>query len=449
MIAGWIVCVALLVLGRALGATFLIGLFGSFAFGATAVAATTPAYAAMTALLLLSIAADRKSWNDIGAVFKEQPIAYLVCFLSIYAIGSAYFMPKLFANDVEVFVPHDGVLVKTPLGPVSGNFNQSAYILFNSLAFFAIAILLRQGRVTDLRRAYLVWAFINASLGLIDVLSKIAGLGDVLSPIRTASYVMLSGDVAGGFFRIVGGFPEASAYASAGSLPSLAFAFTDWQLNQSRSSLVVAIVLTALLITSTSSTAYGGLGLSVAFYGLAVGVNFLRGRIFTHHVALLLFLWTALTILLALCLYDEHLIDPLVDMLANATINKSTSFSAIERGTWNKLSLSNFVETYGVGVGLGSTRSSSWPISVLAQLGVVGAVIFGIAISLFALSLLRSKQGKLRSLAASASAAALAGSAAGFFGGNGADPGMIFFIALAIVSATFARSTARSVVTDS
>jgi hypothetical protein len=331
-------------------------------------------------------------------------------------------------------------LIIVPLGPVSSNFNQSVYFLFDGLAFFMIAIVLAQGRVTDLRRAFLVWASINASLGLIDILAKIAGLGDVLSPIRTASYVMLSDDVAGGFFRVVGGFPEASAYASAGALPSLGFAFTDWQLNNSRFSLALVIVLGTLLILSTSSTAYAGLGLLVFVYGLAVGFNFLRGRIFTHHVVLLVFLWTASTVLLALYLYDEHFMDPMVNMLANATINKGMSSSAIERGSWNARSLSNFIETYGIGVGLGSTRSSSWPISVLAQLGIVGAVGFGIAIAILALSLVRSKQGELRSLAASASAAALAGSAAGIFGGNGADPGMIFFIALAIASASFAST---------
>lgn len=110
--------------------------------------------------------------------------------------------------------------------------------------------------------------------------------------------------------------------------------------------------------------------------------------------------------------YDEHLMDPMVNMIASATINKSTSESAIERGVWSARSIGNFIETYGMGVGLGSTRSSSWPISVLVQLGIVGAAGFGIAIATLAESLVRPRHGQLRSLAASASAVALAGLAA-------------------------------------
>ena len=72
---------------------------------------------------------------------------------------------------------------------------------------------------------------------------------------------MLSHQVVGGFFRIMGGFPEASGYAVGGALPSLAFAFVDWRSTRSPFSLTLVVILSTLLVFSTSSTAYGGLGL--------------------------------------------------------------------------------------------------------------------------------------------------------------------------------------------
>ena len=97
---------------------------------------------------------------------------------------------------------------------------------------------------------------------------------------------------------------------------------------------------------------------------------------------------------------------PIVDVILEFTISKPNSESAIERGMWNAQSIQNFFDTFGLGVGLGSTRSSSWPISVLAQLGAIGGI--GILITVIALArcVLHQPQSALGALAKSASAAA-------------------------------------------
>jgi hypothetical protein len=106
---------------------------------------------------------------------------------------------------------------------------------------------------------------------------------------------------------------------------------------------------------------------------------------------------------------------------------------------WNAQSIQNFLDTFGVGVGLGSTRSSSWPISVIAQLGVIGGVAFAIAVGALAMGLLRWNESEVSRLSACASAAGLAWICGSSFGGSGADPNMIFFAALATVSASMAE----------
>ena len=68
----------------------------------------------------------------------------------------------------------------------------------------------------------------DAAGGLVDLAGKTLGAGDVLAPIRTASYALLTDVEHEGFARIVGTYSEASGFAI-GSLPALAFAFTDWR----------------------------------------------------------------------------------------------------------------------------------------------------------------------------------------------------------------------------
>jgi hypothetical protein len=58
--------------------------------------------------------------------------------------------------------------------------------------------------------------------------------------------------------------------------------------------------------------------------------------------------------------------------------NKLSTDSGVERSSWNRQALQNFVDTYGFGAGNGSLRASSFPIAVLASFGIVGTSLFGL-----------------------------------------------------------------------
>ena len=439
MIPGSLVLALLLAIGWFLEAPLLFALFGSFAFGATAIASTggstIPVFMGMAGLVLLATLLRRTTWRDLGIVLRSQPLAHLACIISIYAVCSAYLFPRFFEGQTTVVVPIDSDYSYLPLAPVSGNTNQAVYFAMNGLMFLVICVRLRQDGIARMRLAFMSWAAINASLGATDIAARLVGAGDVLAPIRTARYAILSEQSVGGFFRVIGGFPEASAFAGA-AVPALAFCLVDWQRTQSRFSLVVGAVLTLLLVFSTSSTAYAGLAALAAVYGLAATASILGGRLSVHQIVLIMSMTAAFSIFLAVYIFDPHLVEPLTTMIENATVNKVSSDSAIERGKWNVLSIGNFFDTYGLGVGIGSTRSSSWALSVLGQLGVVGLLGFGTATLVFIFALLKPQRNKLDALAASASAAALASVVTASFGGSGSDPGMIFFLALAVVSAS-------------
>jgi hypothetical protein len=448
--AGILVCLMLWLLGYALGAPLIIGLFGSLAFGSTAVAnlteSTIPIHVLFGSALLICMATRANFASTLSAVLASQPLAQLTCALVAYAAATAFILPRLFAHEATIIVPLDFTMVELPLRPGPGNLNQTGYLVLNGLLFLAFAVLVQWQREADVRRGFLTLASMQALLGLTDLASKSAGLGDILDPVRTSGYANLGDHAVVGFWRIVGAFPEASGYAIV-ALQALAFTFVDWRLTGSRLSLVVSLTLLLLLALSTSSTAYVGLvGLLLCLILFTLASS-MRGRILFDHVALFAFGLILLVIVLALYIYDQDLFDPWVAMVLDATFNKPASDSGLERAYWNQLSVEAFFDTRGVGVGFGSTRSSSWPISVLAQLGIIGAAGFAVGVGALILSLTRLDDRRHGSLPVSASVAALAGLLANCFAGSGADPGTIFFIALAIVSAHFVagpKSTLRA-----
>ena len=67
----------------------------------------------------------------------------------------------------------------------------------------------------------------------------------------------------------------------------------------------------------------------------------------------------------------------LQNLLDTLVLNKMSTDSGIERSSCNKQALQNLFDTFGFGVGNGSVRASSFPVGVLASLGVFGVLIFG------------------------------------------------------------------------
>ncbi len=72
---------------------------------------------------------------------------------------------------------------------------------------------------------------VNMALGLVDLLGKMAGAGDLLAPIRTANYAMLTDVEQAGFSRIAGGHPEASAFAMS-MFAGTVFLITSWRVTR-------------------------------------------------------------------------------------------------------------------------------------------------------------------------------------------------------------------------
>lgn len=451
-LAGLIVCIGVLIAGHYARSLLIVGLIASLAFGSTALMTLTALggsspliYTFFAALLLTAVAAKTSIWRDLGLVFGSmRPLWVLFC-LMVYAAVGSWLFPRLFAGQTSVFVQsklRSGV-VESALEPVSANISQTGYFVLGGLTAIALGVLLlRADRLEQVRRGFFLWCGLHAGMGLLDFVGKSAGAGDVLQPIRTASYAMLTNVSEGGFLRIAGAYSEASAFGTA-SLACLAFTYTYWRKTGSSLAQWFSVVLFALVILSTSSTAYVGLTILVVPVALSLGRSMTQGRLNSDELLILGALVSIMFVALAISLYNEGFFDPFIQLIDSMVINKSNSSSGQERAYWNMKSLQAFTDTSGLGIGFGSSRASSWVIAVLSQLGVVGALLMVTLLAVVARGMGHMAawvDSETDAIVASVRASAMASMVAASLVSGSADPGMLFFIALAVISASRARA---------
>jgi hypothetical protein len=67
----------------------------------------------------------------------------------------------------------------------------------------------------------------------------------------------------------------------------------------------------------------------------------------------------------------------IANVIDKTVVNKLASASGVERGLWNQQAVANFSDTHSLGAGVGSVRASSFPVAVLGNIGVIGAIAYG------------------------------------------------------------------------
>jgi hypothetical protein len=303
---------------------------------------------------------------------------FWLMFAVLWSALSAYILPRLFAGEIFVF-PMRTTGYSLPLEPGTSNFTQSVYLFGDFLCFL---VLYSYGTSTDGRRvmegAALLCVVLNLVFAGLDLATYYTNSAELLSFIRNANYGLLNEVEAAGVKRIVGSFVEASSFGAA-TLGYFAFAGKLWlQGVHSRLTLTLAGLSFLALLFSTSSTAYAGLAAFLLVAYSETAFDALRRQLTPQGLwflasAPIIALIAAISIGLndTASAYVGGLLDDLV-------FNKMSSESGVERSSWNSQGLQNFVDTFGFGVGNGSMRASSFPVSVLASLGIIGAVTIGL-----------------------------------------------------------------------
>jgi len=451
-IAGLLVCAGILLYMQLTRSSAVTGLIASMAFGATALATLTSLggsspliFVFFVLLLLLSVLTRGNPITNVGYVFSASKTAWIVAVLLIYAVVGSLLFPRLFAGKASVFVSsrETGHVYETVLAPTSGNITQTGYLVLGGLCFFAVLILMTRYRsIEDIKRGFFLMCGLHATMGMIDLIAKYAGAGDVLGFIRSANYALLTEASEAGLPRVVGAFPEASSFGAA-SLACLAFTYTYWREAGSRAAFWLSAVLFILVLFSTSSAAY----VSLAVLSLPVAAGMLRslGSKQLHRNELLMIgaVLFGFTAAVGLGVVKPPVVDSVTGLVDRAIIHKASSASGQERSYWNEKSLEAVAETSALGVGLGSSRASSWPVAVLSQLGLIGALLFSALLYVLVFGVRHLRSGldpDYRTVVLSVRASALAGLVTLSLTGGSADPGIFLFVAVAVVTAARLRA---------
>ncbi|WP_267360557.1 MULTISPECIES: hypothetical protein [unclassified Methylobacterium] len=329
-----------------------------------------------------------KSQRSRDAIFDRTKFGkleiLLVCTL-IYGLLSAFFLPRLFQYAITVNAIGGGSVLfgteRVQLEPTSGNITQPIYFIGDIICYFVVRGLCRSDAAFWLGvRAVMLTCVLNCAFGLLDIATKATGTTFLLGIIRNSTYGLLTEVSSGSFFRIVGSYTEASAFAGA-TLSTFTVSCRLWLGNvYPRINLPIAMLSLLLLLFSTSSTGYAGLPVCFALlyfgalYRITCGKSSYMDAYFVSAVPLTIF------IIICFIIYDHDLFQQLSFFFDQALFSKGSSESGIERGTWNADALQSFYSSYGLGIGLGSTRASSFLLACLSNIGALGSMFFGLFI---------------------------------------------------------------------
>ncbi len=320
--------------------------------------------------------APRDYWRRV-----PKPGMYLLA-AALWGVLCAVFLPRLLSGHVNVLTidrtaPGMTATAIVPLRPVSGNITQSTYALGSVATFLAMRILLGTSeRLRIFRDAVLTLAALDCLAAVLNLAQFYAGLPNLLAFTKTASYANFEDYEQAGLMRISGTFPEASAFASF-TLSLFAFVSTLWFCgDRTKWTGLLTVGTLAFLIISTSTTAYVGMTIYLTIvFGALIWKMYLVGRL--RRLRLLAIVFCSLVCVMALVFaLETPLAKAILRVVDVFIVSKMESDSGVERAQWNSQAWSNFIDTYGLGVGLGSARASSYPIVLLSNLGLIGTLFY-------------------------------------------------------------------------
>jgi hypothetical protein len=383
-----------------------------------------------------------------------RPRAPVVIFtiLTAYAVFSAVFFPRLLDGVTRVYTLDRSVegvgstvsrLPLVPLSPGGGNLTQSVYFLSSLLTLALLSAVLTGSRERSGVPLFGAAAFTFLFFGALDVFDGIGPVGTILEYVRNADYRILSEHKIFGFDRIIGASAEASTFGAVGVILFAYFAFRFTETRETVD-LGLTVAILCFIVLSLSSTAYVGVVFILTLLVLSQGLAISR---YLNPLAAVAVSLLALIALLAVgALWVSGFGATIEAIVDNLVFSKLETSSGLERGEWAMQSFRNFLETGGIGVGLGSSRPNGWPFAVLGQLGLLGAALW---IAFLATTVFRplprgrsAEDARTRAIIRPARAAAIAVLFAATLSSPLVDLGYFFMTAAAIMT------TARASVPD-
>jgi hypothetical protein len=333
----------------------------------------SPYYFTLLAVGARSVFISTEGNHALGYTKRSRAITLGMLMFAGIAIAGAGLLPHIFAgwivNSVRLDNGYSG-----PLAFSASNLGQSVYLALNVVFLWFIAQTANTPTVrTDATNAVLIAGAVVIGFAFYQFITALTGLPypeEIL--FSNDSYTMQYGTSIMDMPRICSTFTEPAGMAVF-MLGFFAFVTSDapggvrWPVV--RWFLILGSV--AVLILCTSSTAYLGLAAIGCWrIGTYMIVPMIKGTWNPKVIGALLVVVAALGLTIA---FSESLQATIRD----AVFEKNQSSSYDQRSDADALSTHLIFSTFGLGVGLGSNRASSFLASMLSTVGVLGAASLG------------------------------------------------------------------------
>lgn len=375
------------------------------------------------------------------SALQAPRVGFILLILTLFGLLTAFTYPYLFQGDTQTMIVQRtsgarNVIALLPLKFTSNNITQSVYALGGLICFaFTFAYFRRSGNKEHFITAIVVVGAVNLSFAFADILTHFTGTEQLLGFIRTANYALLTGAEKGGLKRISGTFPEASAFADY-TIVLFSITATLWLARiRSRETGIIAGLSLVFLVFSTSATALLGIAVMVPiivtqsfFASFAAPQSSRPAALVILVVAIPVFLFTISVVF-------PELIQTAHGFINEIVLSKSDSQSGRERSAWNDLAYQTFLDTSGIGAGLGSARASSYILVLLSNIGVPGFLLFSCFV-LATLTLKISEDNERAQYVMKATKNGIFSAlVTAIVSGTGYDLGLVFYILASFVAA--------------
>ena len=309
-----------------------------------------------------------QSWTaPIAFAAVRTPIRVLILF-GLVAFASAFILPVVFGGT-PVYDPKNGIdagyLQQAPLHLQVGNFAQAAFLIINILVVIAAGK--QVGNVDKTHQALTYALYITVFFVFIQFACFELGIN--------FPAFLLNNNPGYGVVNLTetqirpnGSFTEPSMAGAA--LACFAGAYLAMYIvGKSSIKRGALAVLACLLVGSTSSL----LAVVMLVFCLLAAHPIIRwsGHIDLKRVRRLALFFAAAIVCAAI-----FFIPSIQEMLISQTLGKGGTWSALVRLGADAYAATLTLETYGLGVGLGGNRPSSFVMSLLSQVGILGLALF-------------------------------------------------------------------------
>jgi hypothetical protein len=319
---------------------------------------------------------------------QSAPAMYLGILIALAAIG-ALLLPNIFLG-LPVYSPKlgldDQLNHMSSLAFEVSHLNQVAQLVVNALIVY-ILWLKPIAPTVLIRSITLGWAIV-IFFCLWQLLANVTGIYFPEEYLYTVEGWSLGKDqMLGSFSRVNGPFVEPSLLAT--YLTGMFGFFLVLWIRKPTGMVLLALLLTVFsMLITVSSTAYISLMLILLAALFCFGlVPLIRGGWIYHSIWRLFISLVILALILAFGSFASSEMRELIDLVL---FEKSEGDSFLVRFDADIQSAQMVWQTYGMGVGLGGNRPSSFLLFLLSNVGLVGFALF--ALFIFSLSRLAFKQ---------------------------------------------------------